>query len=513
MAITVAELVDVPFVGMRFHAGATGGGRLVTWAHASDLPNALEWLAPGELLMSNGHNVPAEARPQVRFLQELVSAGLSGLAIGDGPHAPELTTEFLERAEKLAFPILAIPHEVPFVAISRAVASANSDEEHRRLVRTAQLYSVFQDGVCNGRLGLPLLAELGDQLGCELVVLDTATSLAVLPEQDEVSPELCARAAREVQGRNGVLPGVLRIREGEAMAFVISVPAARPTVLVALHDAGNVPDLALLQHAANIAALEVERVTAEREQHRALGSDILEQLLEHRLEADFAMRQLRERGIAPETAVVAALQARSGDPQRNCHHELAQRRLAHLAHDDGSRTLFVLAGEEDALDTLCNALGGDAELGVSDPLHRPERMPDAAREASWALSAAESLHRPLVRYGEQTPLFLPRTLGEADSAAKRVLGPLLAYDDEHGTDLIHSLGVFFEENRSWQRSAKRLHVHKQTLVYRMGRVEELTGRSLRDTADVVQLWLALEALQLARGRPHTNGSTPEHGEP
>ena len=140
-------------------------------------------------------------------------------------------------------------------------------------------------------------------------------------------------------------------------------------------------------------------------------------------------------------------------------------------------------------------------------------MPDAAREASWALSAAESLDRPLVRYGEQTPLFLPRTLGEADSAAKRVLGPLLAYDDEHGTDLMHSLGVFFEENRSWQRSAKRLHVHKQTLVYRMGRVEELTGRSLRDTADVVQLWLALEALQLARGRPHTNGSTPEHGEP
>ena len=45
--------------------------------------------------------------------------------------------------------------------------------------------------------------------------------------------------------------------------------------------------------------------------------------------------------------------------------------------------------------------------------------------------------------------------------------------------------------------------HKQTLVYRMGRVEELTGRNLRDTADVVQLWMALEALQLTgeRGEP------------
>jgi len=50
-----------------------------------------------------------------------------------------------------------------------------------------------------------------------------------------------------------------------------------------------------------------------------------------------------------------------------------------------------------------------------------------------------------------------------------------------------------------KRSAEVLHVHKQTLVYRMHRVEELTGRDLRSTADVVQLWLALRALEFSRG--------------
>ena len=47
MAITVAELVAVPYLKMRFHAGAGGGDRLITWAHTSDLPNATDWLAPG----------------------------------------------------------------------------------------------------------------------------------------------------------------------------------------------------------------------------------------------------------------------------------------------------------------------------------------------------------------------------------------------------------------------------------------------------------------------------------
>ena len=71
-----------------------------------------------------------------------------------------------------------------------------------------------------------------------------------------------------------------------------------------------------------------------------------------------------------------------------------------------------------------------------------------------------------------------------------MLGPVIAYDEEHATELMHSLSVFLEENRAWQRSAERLHVHKQTLVYRMHRVEELTGRDLRSTADIVELWLA-----------------------
>src|SRR5688572_30799987 len=126
VAITVAELVAVPFLKMRFHAGTGGGDRLVAWAHTSDLPNATEWLAPGEMLMSNGLNLPEEAQGQVSFLAELAATGLSGLALGDDMHAPALSPELLERADELAFPVLAIPRDVPFVAVSRTVANANS---------------------------------------------------------------------------------------------------------------------------------------------------------------------------------------------------------------------------------------------------------------------------------------------------------------------------------------------------------------------------------------------------
>jgi PucR family transcriptional regulator, purine catabolism regulatory protein len=507
VAITVAELVAVPFLKMRFHAGTVGGGRLVTWAHASDLPNATDWLARGDLLMSNGLNVPENAEEQVAFLTELAAAGLSALAVGDDMHAPPLTRAFLERADELSFPVLAIPHEVPFLAVSRAVANANSDEEHQRLVRTVQLYEVLRDAASTGQAGATLLRELGRRLDCRLLLIDTTTALPALPADEPTPAGLGDRLVEELRVREGVFPGVLRVNHEGSAGLAIRVPTERATALIALHDGERPPDLALLQHAANIAALEIERVNAEREHARRLGSELMTHLLDRRLEPNSALHRLREHGIAPDSVVLVAFRPRRSAAEHDLYHELAQRGLPHLVLWDARHSLVAVPDTEAAFETLRKAVGG-AAFGVSDPLRRPDRAPDAAREARWAQTAAHNLGRAMARYGEGTPLFLPRTLGEAEIAAERVLGPVVAYDDAHATELLRSLSVFLEQNRSWQRAADLLHVHKQTLVYRMRRVEELAGRDLHDTGDVVQLWLALRAREFAHGELGANATDP-----
>jgi purine catabolism regulator len=506
VAVTVAELVADPLLKLRFIAGERGGTRVVTWAHTSDLPNPTEWLGPGDLLLSNGLNISADADGQVAFLERLVAAGLSGLGIGDDVHAPPLTEELLARAGELAFPLLSIPHEVPFVAVSRAVANANSDEEHKRLVRTVQLYEVLRGAVSSGRLGPVLLRELEARLGCALVLLDTVSGLPALPGDDPPPPGLAEALANELRTRGGAFPGVLRVEHDGTVACAIRVPAERPVALVALANGRPVPDLSLLHHAANIAALEVERVSAEQGHAWRLGSELLARLVEHRVDPGSAAQQLRERGVDPERVVLAAFRQAAGQPEeRELHLALSARGLVHLVLRHGSDTLVAIPDRAEAIESLRDALGPESPLGVSDPLRRADRVPDAAREARWAEAAARSLGGGVARYGDATPLFLPRTLGEAETAAERIIGPLIAYDREHGTDLVHSLRVFLDHNRSWQRSAELLHVHKQTLVYRMRRVEELAGRDLRQMADIVELWLGLRALDFAASESPPQG--------
>ncbi|TMR40615.1 PucR family transcriptional regulator [Actinomadura geliboluensis] len=50
---------------------------------------------------------------------------------------------------------------------------------------------------------------------------------------------------------------------------------------------------------------------------------------------------------------------------------------------------------------------------------------------------------------------------------------------------------------SWRRSATRLHVHVNTLRYRIRRIEDLTGRDLGTLEDRVDFFLALRATRPA----------------
>lgn len=113
----------------------------------------------------------------------------------------------------------------------------------------------------------------------------------------------------------------------------------------------------------------------------------------------------------------------------------------------------------------------------------------------WVLQGARASGRVLVRYGEDAASpFLPRNIDESRAIVHQILGPMLEYDAEHGTPLMTSLRTYLSHDRSLKATSEVLHVHKQTVVYRMRRVEELTGRRMGRMEDIANLWLTMKAL-------------------
>ncbi|MZE69408.1 helix-turn-helix domain-containing protein, partial [Streptomyces sp. SID5789] len=85
--------------------------------------------------------------------------------------------------------------------------------------------------------------------------------------------------------------------------------------------------------------------------------------------------------------------------------------------------------------------------------------------------------------------FVPDDVRRAFTA--RLLDPLRDYDRRHRAELIPTLEAFLDSDGSWTRCANRLHLHVNTLRYRVGRIEQLTGRDLSRLEDKLDFFLAL----------------------
>ncbi|HUB20798.1 MAG TPA: helix-turn-helix domain-containing protein [Streptosporangiaceae bacterium] len=89
---------------------------------------------------------------------------------------------------------------------------------------------------------------------------------------------------------------------------------------------------------------------------------------------------------------------------------------------------------------------------------------------------------------------------EAQALVSRILGPLVSHDADHGTAYVDTLRVVLRHNRSWQLAAADLHIHEQTLGYRIRKIEQLTGLGLTSTEHLAEWWFALRAYDLLTGR-------------
>jgi DNA-binding PucR family transcriptional regulator len=92
-------------------------------------------------------------------------------------------------------------------------------------------------------------------------------------------------------------------------------------------------------------------------------------------------------------------------------------------------------------------------------------------------------------------------LSELRSFARDVLGPLSQHERQHKSEYLATLACYFRENNSPQRASRVLHVHPNTVAYRVRRIEEITGLDLDNYRDRLTTQVALEILDALGDEP------------
>jgi sugar diacid utilization regulator/GAF domain-containing protein len=145
--------------------------------------------------------------------------------------------------------------------------------------------------------------------------------------------------------------------------------------------------------------------------------------------------------------------------------------------------------------------GVPVAVGISRLVADPSGLAPAVREAQQALRAARSLPKlsALALAGElelhDMLLAAPRS-PEITQAARRLLLPLSEPSGRaRGGELVSTLATYLETVGHLESAARRLGIHINTMRHRIGRIEELLGRDLRDARTRLDLQLALELVE------------------
>jgi hypothetical protein len=165
---------------------------------------------------------------------------------------------------------------------------------------------------------------------------------------------------------------------------------------------------------------------------------------------------------------------------------------------------IVLAPDDRAPALLAEAAGAadpGARIGVGSAVGGLAAVGDARRLADLALGLCPAAGGT-VRLTDHLPEALVVSCPDLGTAlADRVLGPLAHLDAGDAEVLLDTLATWLACDGSAQRAARRLYCHRNTVLNRLRRYEQLTGRSLARPGDLIEVGLALAARTLLPRRP------------
>ncbi len=152
---------------------------------------------------------------------------------------------------------------------------------------------------------------------------------------------------------------------------------------------------------------------------------------------------------------------------------------------------------------------GQVSAGISRAASGLSALRDAYREAKDAIGIAHELaeREATTCYGDlklyQLLLALKeRNLPHLQQFHVDALGPLMEHDRKKRSELLRTLSGFFSANGNLARAAQELDVHRNTLVYRLERIAELTELDLDDADNRLILHLALKTQRVLATIPN-----------
>ncbi|MFO7815080.1 MAG: PucR family transcriptional regulator ligand-binding domain-containing protein [Halanaerobiales bacterium] len=542
IGITMADALNLEKMSeVEVLAGEKGLDRHITKVNIMEVPDIVDWVKEGELLFTTLYSIKDDEEALKNLVPDLANKNLAGLGVKPGRYINEIPKFMVDQAKEHNFPLLKIPYDFSFSEFINPILSEILNVQTKFLEKTLNIHEVLTNTV---------LYENGlDRLSTVLVdmiknpVLITDSNMAIMsysiPDQhnDMVSEKdlldtVKTNGDRETEEEiYGYRCKKKTVSLSEKNIDLIKIPIITPNshfgYLFAWEYGKSINklDISTLKWASTIAALDILNkrsiANVELKYKNELLYDILKGKLNNKqtivnrgenmgMDLDkgfyvvvFELKELiskhfKNKGLLNENIQKTYLES----AKRIIDDDI-------IMGDLGTYLIALCPGEEenkDAVkklaDKVINVIDQNdrklVNVGVGNFKEDIINLDESYSQAKRAINVANKLNKDSqVYFFEELgvyKLLYQIDKDEKNSFLENSIIPLLNYDKAHNTELLKTLRAFFEENGNLTNVAKKIYIHYNTVHYRLQRIEKITGLSLDNPDDKLNLEIALKML-------------------
>jgi purine catabolism regulator len=494
--LTLAEVVSEEEFGLVLRSGSPAAlARPVAGAETVEADRPEELTARDYIMLTTGIRLRGKPDLQRRLVAESQARGVAALGFGVGLVFRSIPRALLEEARARDFPVFEVPFEVPFRDIIAFINRSHLSDDFYSLKRTVALQNTLLGAMGETRPEEALVGRLATIVGGAALYRAGGAVLAhagvgpVTAIWDQIAQRGGRRAVFEADGSEVSTTPILVEGEVRFWLALAGRPGEVTSVLIG----------PLVEVAERLLRLIDLARDAGMMEERVRRSELLNDLLDEQRAREVSPERLELFGFGkgPWRVALLAVDGSREEALRLVGNSAASTGTPHLLGLHHGQVTLVLEGDGALLEVWTanlSAGGVPARAALGRAVDTPPGLVDSRGDARLALDFLARTAAPpgrVLRFEDFE--LVDALLSGADPVELQARVDLVLDPLRDHPPLLETLVAYLSADQNVNVAAEALHVHPNSLRYRLGRVEELLGRSVRSPATLADLYVAIRA--------------------
>lgn len=553
--ITVRDLLKLDILkNSKVLAGSKGLNRRIVKVNIMEVPDIVDWVEENEFILTTAYSMRNDVSQLEELIYNLNNKGVSGIGIKTKRYIDEVPKSVLEIGSNLNFPIIDIPYEISFSEIITPALSEIINSQVVMLKRIEDFNSKLINVMLKGG-GLKEIAETIHEnivnsiciresifrtnvLACNSINREEIEDLVTKNYVNEdrintvnIDSNLNKMVIDEIGGRcinRLVVPIKSEGREYGSLYIWEDNREITPIEMNVIRSALPIIALELLKKLSVFQIESKHKVEFfddlfskdEKRQRTALENSYYFDFDKELSYSVIIIKIINIESTASKTPNNALFLRQLNENILSIVKMLSTDKKEKMLYGSKSDRVIILYGTDKNIENnlvkkniveFCNEflywaksdhINDNISIGIGRNYNKNEELWKSYREANRACDNYNQFKETIpIHYDD---LGLLRVLSHEEIQPElmklydEVLGSLVEYDREKGSELIETLKNYFIYGGNLKKVSENMYIHYNTIIYRISRIEEITGLDLDDYENRLNIQISLKVYDMLK---------------